>query len=95
MLVPLETLAGWPEATNPTVLQSLGLLIGIPAVAFAIIALLCKASALARTGRGRSTPVTDPVWLGSAPKDQELTEGATASGSGGSHTETGGASARW
>ena len=37
MLVPLDTLAGWPAAPDPTPLQSLGLLVGIPAVAFLIM----------------------------------------------------------
>ena len=40
-IVPLETLAGWPAAPDPSPLVSLGLLVGIPAVgALVIIALV-------------------------------------------------------
>ena len=38
MLVPLETLPGWPAAPNPSVLQFLGLLIGVPLVLALLIA---------------------------------------------------------
>ena len=32
MLVPLETLPGWPKVPNPSALETLGLLIGLPLV---------------------------------------------------------------
>ena len=90
MLVPLETLVGGAEATNPTTLQALAIFLGFPALAFAIIALLGKASSLARAGRGRSTEVADPIWLGSAPPSKELTSAGSMPA-----RDTGGASARW
>jgi hypothetical protein len=34
MLVPLETLSGWPQVTNPTPLQVLLLLVGFPLLVF-------------------------------------------------------------
>ena len=91
MLVPLETLAG---TTNPTALQSLGLLVGFPALAFVIIALLGRASTLAKAGRVSSPEVADPVWLG-GPGSKELTDGRATAGVSGQASGTGGASARW
>jgi hypothetical protein len=99
MLVPLETLVGWPVAPDPPLTHVLGLLVGLPLLAALIITLLGKASSLAKAGRGGSSTrtgtassaagATDPVWLGNAPESKELTEGAST------QTETGGASARW
>ena len=37
MVVPLETLSGWPAVPDPTALQTVGLLIGFPALVFAIV----------------------------------------------------------
>jgi hypothetical protein len=107
MLVPLQgTLPGWPQANEPTALEVLGLLIGLPAVAFIIIAILGKSPDLVRAGRGQSANTTDePLWLGAAPADRAaLTAGDTApvpaggrrgiTGSSDS-AAVGGASARW
>lgn len=74
----LQTLPGWPPAQDPTVLQSLGLLIGLPLVVIVIVALVAKVGTLAQAGRGGATPVTDPVWLGG--RDQTVMEGGTATG---------------
>jgi hypothetical protein len=96
MLVPLETLAGWPDTPNPSVLQSLGLLVGLPAVAFGVIALIGKASSLSKAGRTSSAPVTDPVWLNAAPNSRQLTAGdGDAAETTSTTAQTGGASARW
>ena len=38
MLVPLETLSGWPAVPNPSVLQFLLLLVGVPLVLGLLIA---------------------------------------------------------
>lgn len=92
MLVPLQ-LPGWPEASDPPVLATLGLLVGLPALAFAIIALLGKASALAKAGRSDGPRGTDPVWLNGAPATKELTPGTATDST--SASGTGGASARW
>jgi hypothetical protein len=110
MLMPVQTLARPPLVTDPSPLQVLALLVGFPAVAFVVIALLGKASSLARQGRGESAEINEPAWLGAAPESRELTAGGTvtAASSGGSsalevgaghsgtgNIETGGASARW
>lgn len=67
LLVPLETLPGWPVATAPTLLQALGLLIGIPALAAVVIAGLAKISAVISTNRYSQDQVPDSVWMGSRP----------------------------
>ena len=36
MLVPLETLSGWPAVDDPSALQVLGLLVGLPASAVGV-----------------------------------------------------------
>lgn len=110
MLMPVQTLARLPLATDPSPLQVLALLVGFPAFAFVVIALLGKASSLARQGRGESAEINEPAWLGAAPESRELTAGgtvATASSGTSSALETaagdigtgdigtGGASARW
>lgn len=105
MLVPLEgTLPGWPDAPEPTAMQVLGLLVGIPAVVFVIIALIGKSRSLISAGRGESDDSMDqPLWLGTAPADRAAITGAPAAGEGRRAAveaaepaiEVGGASARW
>lgn len=101
MLVPLETLPGWPPAPNPPALLSLAILIGIPAVAFILIAIFGKISASASKASGGLVSSTDTVWLGASPKslgtdgdEKPAIEAAKASTSTGAG-EIGGASARW
>ncbi len=103
MLVPLQgTLPGWPQAQDPTALEVLGLLIGVPGLIFVIVAILGNRRALVRAGRGEPEETTDePLWLGSAPADRaELTADAAAGGrrafvSASDNASVGGASARW
>jgi len=42
-LILLETLPGWPEAPDPTAIESLTVLIGIPAAIAAVVVLLIMA----------------------------------------------------
>lgn len=105
MLVPLQgTLPGWPLASEPTAMQLLGLLVGIPFLVFVIIALITKSGDLIRAGRGETDDTMDqPLWLGSAPADHSAITGPPAGGgrraaieAGSESTvEVGGASARW
>src|SRR3954447_14502810 len=107
MLVSLQgTLPGWPEAQDPTALEVLGLLIGLPALAFVIIAILGKSPDLVRAGRGENAETIDePLWLGAAPADRAaITAGDTAPAPAGGRrgitgssdsAAVGGASARW
>ncbi|MBA3527875.1 MAG: hypothetical protein H0T91_00890 [Propionibacteriaceae bacterium] len=73
MLVPLETLPGWPAVENPTALQTLGLLVGLPVAVMVVVALLVKASSLTGGNRDARGQYTDPVWLGARGAKRELT----------------------
>jgi uncharacterized membrane protein YgcG len=70
MLVPLETLAALPMALADTSLNNLLLLIGIPAVAGVVIALVVGATT--RSHHGADTPFTDPTWIGSKAQHDEV-----------------------
>jgi hypothetical protein len=98
MLVPLETLPGWPEAPAPSVLGTLALLVGFPALVSLIIV------GIAKLRRPRSSPdqTGEPLWLrGEEPAGVAGTSGVPAiearraADSGGEGSERGGASARW
>ncbi len=44
-LLPLETLPGWPEAPNPSVVDALYILVGVPgAISLVILALVVAPS---------------------------------------------------
>jgi hypothetical protein len=102
MLVPQETLSGWPAVADPTILQTLGLLVGLPAVVIVIAFAVAKAGNVAQAGRQTDRQVTDPVWVGGR-KDGEVDsaadvpalESGTSQAATGSAEETGGAGARW
>ena len=64
MLVPLETFSGWPQVQNPTPLQSLTLLIGIPLLIAVIVSAIIGIGAKARAGRGDIAEASDPLWVG-------------------------------
>lgn len=101
MLVPLQgTLPGWPLAPEPSVLQVLGLLVGVPAIVFVIVAVIGKGKEFVRAARGEGDEAIDePLWLGSAPADRSaITSGHQAEGRRAAvelSSEVGGASARW
>jgi hypothetical protein len=63
MLVPLETLSGWPQVANPTVLQSLTLLVGIPLLIAVVVIAIIEIGAKARARRG-DIDTSDPLWVG-------------------------------
>ncbi|GAA2099443.1 hypothetical protein GCM10009841_13370 [Microlunatus panaciterrae] len=89
MLVPLETLPGWPVAENPSFVQEWGLLIGIPALICVVIILLAKAPTLARASRKSPVAVQETLWLGAGSTEAKALEGTAGP------REVGGASARW
>jgi hypothetical protein len=64
MLVPLETLSGWPQAPDPTVLQVLGLLVGLPLLVFIIVISISKIVTTAHARRGDIIQASDPLWVG-------------------------------
>lgn len=63
MLVPLETLPGWPAVETPSVLEILGLLVGIPALLAVLIAGLVKLGAMLEAKRHPQSDVPESVWL--------------------------------
>jgi hypothetical protein len=100
MVVPLETLAGWPPAPPPTVLQTLGLLIGIPLLVFLVVIAISKIVTNIHASRGTGLPPIETMWVGGkhGPVDIEPTpDEARALESGPPQTadQTGGAGARW
>lgn len=106
MLVPLETLNGWPAVTDPTPLQVLGLLIGFPLLLVAVVFGISKASAMIQASRNPDQGVAGPLWLGSHTETvlegsqahsavAELENSTATAGSLRAGSETGGASARW
>ena len=62
--MPLETLSGWPQVPNPSILQVLGLLIGIPLLVFIVVVAISKIGTAAHAGRGDSVEASDPLWVG-------------------------------
>ncbi|MFT4226545.1 hypothetical protein [Micropruina sp.] len=50
-LIPLKTLPGWPEAADPTAIQSLTVLLGVPAAIALVLLLLVMAPSWFRPDR--------------------------------------------
>jgi hypothetical protein len=109
MLVPLETFSGWPQVANPSPLQSLGLLIGIPLLIAVIVIALIELRARARARRGDDPQASDPLWVGARESaevepvsddagtitsDQVTREAISVEG-GDTGEHVGGAGARW
>ena len=63
MLVPLETLSGWPRVENPSALQVLWLLIGIPLIIAIVVTALIKMGAARHARRGDNIDASDPLWV--------------------------------
>ena len=74
MLVPLETLSGWPQVTNPTPLQVLLLLVGFPLLFFFIVIAINKIVQSTHTAHGDEYDTSDPFWV----RDHESAELAPA-----------------
>jgi hypothetical protein len=97
MVVPLDTLAGWPAVQEPTVLQTLGLLVGAPLLVFFIVAGIAKIGNTVKAGRGEAPPVADSVWVGGRQAGGEIEAAPEMHGVGAEDDEKtpGGAGARW
>jgi hypothetical protein len=107
--VPLETLSGWPRVSNPTPLQSLTLLIGIPLLISVIVIAMIEIGARARARRGDIVEASDPLWVGAQESaevepipDSKPSEQTAVTPTGDSNVEgddtgehVGGAGARW
>jgi hypothetical protein len=64
MLVPLDTLSGWPQVPDPSILQVLGLLVGIPLLVFIVVIAISKIGTAAHAERGDPIQASDPLWVG-------------------------------
>ena len=104
MLVLLETVSLAPLALDYTPLNVLLLLIGFPLVASLLIWLLVKRSQLVLASRDAKNKYSDPTWIGSKEKNDEVLGSDNAAGQaalqGGptgkpAGEDQGGASARW
>ena len=97
MLVPLDTLAGWPAAQEPTILQTLGLLVGFPVLAIVIAFAVAKIGTSVQASRGDSAPVADSVWVGGRQAGGEIEAAPEMHGIGAEDDDKtpGGAGARW
>ena len=63
MLVPLETLPGWPEAKDPTALEVLGLMVGAPLVVIILVALLSRIHHAVKGNAGVPGVANGPIWV--------------------------------
>jgi hypothetical protein len=96
MLVPLETLPGWPAAPDPTPLQVIGLLAGLPLLTIVIVFAIAKIGNMVQASRGTDVQVTDPLWVGG--REVEANEDTVAIETGqqqSQESDVGGAGARW
>jgi hypothetical protein len=97
MLVPLDTLAGWPEAPRPNLLHVLGLLVGFPVLAMIIAFAVAKIGTSYQAKRGNTPAVTDSVWVGGRQAGGEIEAAPEMHGVGAEDDDKtpGGAGARW
>ena len=97
MLLPLDTLAGWPAAKPPTVLESLGLLVGAPLLVAIIVFAIAKVGTSIQATRGDAAPVADSVWVGGRQAGGEIEAAPELHGVGAEDDDStpGGAGARW
>ena len=63
MLVPLETLPGWPKVEDPSALEVLGLLVLAPIVVIAVVALIARVHHATRGNVGVPAVANQPVWV--------------------------------
>ena len=97
MVVPLDTLSGWPAAQEPSILQTLGLLVGIPALVAVIAFAVAKIGTSVQASRGDAAPVADSVWVGGRQAGGEIEAAPELHGVGADDDDKtpGGAGARW
>jgi hypothetical protein len=100
MLVPLDTLAGWPTVEPPTALQSLGLLIGIPLLVMLLTFAVAKIGNNLKAGRDEAPPPAESLWVNGRPGGGEIEAAPELHGVGaddkpGDDQQVGGAGARW
>jgi hypothetical protein len=96
MVVPLETLPGWPNVQDPSVLHVLGLLVGAPLVVILVVAAITRIHHAVKGNVGTPAVMNQPVWVNgrrieSASGRRAITERLERE----SEDDKGGAGARW
>ena len=110
MLVPLETLPGWPNVQEPSILEVLGLLVGAPLLVILLVAVITRVHHAVKGNVGTPAVMNQPVWVGGrriesaseAPKSESSRESmeaghqaVTARRAREPEDDKGGAGARW
>ena len=100
MLVPLDTLAGWPTAQAPTALQTLGLLVGFPLLVTILAFAVAKIGNNLKASRGEAPPPAESLWVNGRPGGGEIEAAPELHGVGpddnpSDEQQVGGAGARW
>ena len=63
MVVPLETLPGWPNVQDPSILQVLGLLVGAPLLVILLVAVITRVHHAVKGNVGTPAVMNQPVWV--------------------------------
>jgi hypothetical protein len=63
MVVPLQTLPGWPAAPDPSALHVLALLVGAPLVVIVFVALITRVHHAVRGNVGVPAVANQPIWV--------------------------------
>lgn len=101
MLVPLSgTFPGWPVAEQPSVVQSLLVIVALPVAIGVLVGVIALAGALSRRGRGDSVRLDEPLWLGRTNTARHAavegsSRAALTTGTDVTDSMIGGASVRW
>jgi hypothetical protein len=61
--MPLETLPGWPNVQDPSVLKVLGLLVGGPLVVILVVAAITRIHHAVKGNVGTPAVMNQPVWV--------------------------------
>jgi hypothetical protein len=80
MLMPLDTLSGWPAVQDPSALQVIGLLAGWPLLVILIVFVIAKIGTAVQASRGTNIQVTDPLWVGGREGEGSAEAAAIAAG---------------
>jgi hypothetical protein len=64
MLMPLETLSGWPQVQDPSILATLAVFVGFPVLVFLIVIAISKIATSMHESRGEDIHASDPLWVG-------------------------------
>jgi hypothetical protein len=106
MLVPLETLPGWPDVRSPSFLEVLGLLVGAPLLVILLVAVIARVHHAVKGNMGTPAVANQPIWVNgrrieaSAQSDEsrdsiEAGRRAVTERAEREDESTGGAGARW